>query len=86
MLKGVIPDGWQPTRSSAIESFRYDAAAGVLQLLFIEGRLVYDYPCDERMFARFVSASSKGGFVNEVLKPNAKALGWSRPPRKWAGG
>lgn len=79
----MLPNGWQRCSSTAIEAFRFVADRGVLQLLFVEGRMVYDYPCDDSMYERFVRAPSKGRFVNEVLKPYAQQRGWSRLPVRW---
>ena len=76
----MFPNGWQPCSSTAIEAFRFLASRGVLQVVFVEGRLVYDYPCTEPMYQQFLHAASKGRFVNQVLKPHAEALGWSARP------
>jgi hypothetical protein len=81
---GVLPNGWQRCGSTAIEAFRFAPDRGVLQLLFREGRMVYDYPCSDSLYERFVRAPSKGRFVNEVLKPYAQHRGWSRPPARWS--
>ncbi|MDA0141049.1 KTSC domain-containing protein [Solirubrobacter sp. CPCC 204708] len=67
--------------SSAIAAYRFDAVRGVLELLYVEGRLVYDYPCDELLFAEFELAPSKGKFVNGVLKPHAERFNWTPTPR-----
>jgi hypothetical protein len=40
-----------------------------MQILFVDGKGVYDYPCPTAMYARFLRADSKGTFVNQVLKP-----------------
>jgi hypothetical protein len=79
----MLPNDWQPCSSTAIEAFRYLRLDGVLQLVFREGRMVYDYPCDDAMFERFRNASSKGRFVNTVLKKHARSSGWSRQPYRW---
>jgi len=85
MSPGTLPNNWQPCASSAIEAFRYLPGEGVLQLVFRDGRMHYDYPCDDQLFARFRAAGSKGRFVNTVLKPHARRLGWSRQPYRWTG-
>jgi hypothetical protein len=77
----VLPDGWQQSSSSAVEAFRYDADREILQLVFVDGDAVYDYPCDPHMYVEFLAAPSQGGFVNEVLKPHAERLGRS-PARR----
>jgi hypothetical protein len=69
-------DGWQPCSSTAVAAFRFRPADGVLQLRFVDGRTAYDYPCDQALFARFLAAPSKGRFVNDVLTPHARRLGW----------
>lgn len=79
----MFPPDWQPGYSSAIEAYRYLAADGVLQIAFIEGRKVYDYPCPPDLFQRFVNAGSRGQFVNAVLRPYARQQGWSRAPYPW---
>ncbi|HEX7299718.1 MAG TPA: KTSC domain-containing protein [Solirubrobacteraceae bacterium] len=79
----MLPNDWQPCGSSAIEAYRYLRDDGVLQLVFVDGRMVYDYPCDDDMFERFIAASSMGRFVNQVLKPHAQRLGWSKQPYRW---
>ncbi len=71
--------------SSAVEAYRYLRGDAVLQIVFRQGRRVYDYPCDESLFSAFVSAPSKGRFVERVLKPHARRLGWSRPAWIWHG-
>jgi hypothetical protein len=45
--------------------------------------MIYDYPCDPALMERFRAAASKGRFVNDVLKPHAQRLGWSRHPYSW---
>jgi hypothetical protein len=70
---------WQPCSSTAILKYRHHN--GVLELVYAEGELVYDYPCSEMLFEEFLVAPSKGRFVNGVLKPHAEALGWTPTPR-----
>jgi hypothetical protein len=77
----VSPDGWQRSSSSAVEAFRYDLDREILQLMFVDGDAVYDYPCDPHMYVEFLAAPSQGRFVNEVLKPHAEQLGRSPTPR-----
>jgi hypothetical protein len=46
----------------------------------LDGRQVYDYPCDAALLERFRAAPSKGRFVNEVLKPHpagGRTTSWS---------
>lgn len=81
----MLPDGWQPCDSTAVEAFRFLPDRHVLQLLFVDGRMVYDYPCDEALYERFLRAASKGRFVNEVLRPHAQQRGWSPRPTRWLG-
>ena len=70
---------WQPCSSTAIRAYRHNN--GVLEIVYVEGELIYDYPCSELLFAEFLVAPSKGRFVNGVLKPHAEALGRSPTPR-----
>jgi hypothetical protein len=77
----VLPNGRQAWESTAVEAFRW--AGGTLELLFVDGRQVYDYPCDAALYERFLAAPSKGRFVNEVLKPHADALGHRPVPYDW---
>jgi hypothetical protein len=77
----MLPEGWQRSRSSAVEAFRYDPDREILQLMFVDGDAAYDYPCDPHMYVEFLAAPSQGRFVNEVLKPHAERLGRSPMPR-----
>ena len=79
----MLPNNWQRCSSTAVEAFRFRREVQILQLVFREGRTVYDYPCDAAMFARFQAAPSKGRFVNSVLKAHAKRVGWSIRPYRW---
>jgi hypothetical protein len=76
---------WSTCTSRAVEAYRYLAQDGVLQIVFRQSRRVYDYPCDPAMHAAFERAASKGRFVDQVLKPHAQRLGWSRPSWIWRG-
>jgi hypothetical protein len=67
-----------------VEAFRFFPERGVLQLVFVEGRMVYDYPCTKRMYREFLRARSAGRFVNAVLKPYAQERGWSARPYPWS--
>ena len=73
----MLPADWTSTRSTAIEAYRYRPGDQILQILYRRGRKVYDFPCDEQMYETFVATSSKGRFVERVLKRHARALGWS---------
>ena len=75
------PDGWQQSRSSAVEAYRYDPAGKILELVFVDGDAIYAYPCDPHLYVEFLAAPSQGRFVNEVLKPHAERLGRSPTPR-----
>jgi hypothetical protein len=85
ILMSVLPGGWQPCDSKAVEAFRFLPDRGVLQLVFVEGRMAYDYPCTSDLYERFLRAPSKGRFVNEVLRPYAQRRGWapSGPLASW---
>jgi hypothetical protein len=61
---------------------KYRHRNGVLELVYAEGEVVYDYPCSEMLLEEFLVAPSKGRFVNGVLKPHAEALGWTPTPRR----
>jgi hypothetical protein len=74
---------WQPCASSAIEAYRYDESRELLELVFVEGRMVYDCPCSAMLFAEFLVAPSKGRFVNGVLKAHAESRGWTPRPRSF---
>ncbi len=73
----MLPSGWQPGNSSAIEAFRYVADQKVLQIAYIEGRKVYDFPCPPSWYQRFLHAPSRGRFVEWELKPYARGRGWA---------
>lgn len=68
-------DGWQRCDSTAVEAFRFLPGRDVLQLVFVEGRMAYDYPCTGALYEQFLRAGSKGRFVNEVLGPYAQRQG-----------
>jgi KTSC domain len=76
----VPPTGWQPCSSTAVAAYRFLPDRGLLQLRFRDGQTAYDYPCDGRLFERFLAAGSKGRFVNDVLRPHADALQNVRTP------
>jgi KTSC domain len=79
----MLPNGWHTCSSTAVEAFRFLPAAGVLQIVFVEGRVIYDYPCTAAMFEQFLRASSKGRFVSDVLKPYAERRGSSVRRYRW---
>jgi KTSC domain len=79
----VLPAGFIPCSSSAVEAYTYDPAAQLLRLLFRDGSTIYDYPCPPPLFENFLRAPSKGRFVNETLKPYAELRGWSPRPQHW---
>jgi hypothetical protein len=81
MLCAVLPDGWHSCSSTAVKAFRFDADAGVLEILFADGDMIYDYPCDDLLFDEFQRVPSKGKFVNGVLKRHAESRGWTPRPR-----
>jgi hypothetical protein len=81
----VLPNGWQRCSSTAVEAYRYVADRAVLQIVFVDGRQVYDYPCSGETYGRFIRASSKGRFVNEVLKPQVQASGVEVRSYDWTG-
>jgi len=79
----VLPAGWQPCASRAIRAFQYIPEHEVLQIAYVKGRHVYDFPCPNEMYEAFLAASSKGRYVQRVLRPYARARGWSRSPYPW---
>jgi hypothetical protein len=79
----VIPADWQPGNSSAIAAFRYLSDDGVLQIAYVQARLVYDFPCPPDMYQQFLTAPSRGRFVQWVMRPYARRQGWSRLPYPW---
>jgi hypothetical protein len=82
----LLPNGWHPCDSTAVEAYRFLEDRGILQLVFVEGRLAYDYPCTPPLYENFLRAPSKGRFVNETLRPFAEFKGWSgrgRPLTRW---
>lgn len=76
---------WRRCNSSAVEAFRFDPEQGVLELLYTDGRMVYDYPCSAMLYQEFLLAPSKGKFVNGVLKPHAERHNWTPTPRPLSG-
>lgn len=73
---------WTRCDSSAITAYRFDPTRNLLELLYTESQLVYDYPCDELLYDEFVRAPSKGKFINGVLKPHADRHNWTPRPRR----
>jgi hypothetical protein len=41
----MLPAGWSPCNSTAIEAYRYLAGDGVLQIAYVTGHNVYEFPC-----------------------------------------
>jgi hypothetical protein len=78
--------GWRHCGSSAIEAFRYLDDKQVLQLVFVDGQVVYEYPCPPPLYEAFVAAPSKGRFHTDVLQPYAEQQGWSPRPEHWLRG
>jgi hypothetical protein len=76
-----MAERWVPCSSSAISAYAFDESRGILELVFVEGRMVYDYPCDALLYDEFLRAPSKGRFVNGVLKHHAEQRGWTPSPR-----
>jgi hypothetical protein len=74
---------WIESTSSAVATYRYLAQDEVLQIVFQQGRHAYDYPCDASMYDAFLSAESKGRFVERVLKPHAARLGTTPRRSAW---
>jgi hypothetical protein len=79
----VIPAGWQRCNSTAIEAFRYLPREQVLQIAYVKGRYVYDFPCPPDLYKAFLVAPSKGRYVQYTLKPYASRRGWTRTPYRW---
>lgn len=85
-ILGFVPfEEWRRVDSTAVEAYRYRPDQAVLQIVFVDGASAYDYPCSAALFADFLSAPSKGRFVNEVLKPHAEARGWTIASSAWTG-
>jgi len=76
----VPREPWHQLDSSAVARYRH--ADGVLELVFVDADMSYDYPCSDFLLAEFLAAPSKGRFVNGVLKPHAEALGWTPTPHE----
>lgn len=80
----MLPSGWNLCPGSeAIEAYRYLAGEETLQIAYVSGRKVYDFPCPAFHFEGFLRAGSKGGYVQNVLRPYAHQRGWSRAPYAW---
>ena len=76
---------WRRCGSAAVAAFRFDPERGVIELLFTDGQLVYDFPCSAMLYQEFLLAPSKGRFVNGVLKPHAERRNWKPTPRPLSG-
>lgn len=80
----MLPTDWNHCPGSeAIEAYRYLPAEEVLQIAYVSGRKVYDFPCPPSYFEAFLRAGSAGSYVQNVLRPYAAARGWSRPSYSW---
>lgn len=79
----MLPSGWHPCDSTAIEAYCYVVGDGVLQIAYVAGRKVYDFPCPPALYEQFIGAVSKGRFVERTLRPYAGQRGWSRAPYAW---
>jgi hypothetical protein len=82
--------GWQTTSSKAIRLFRFLPDEDVLEIVYRgtsrSSRTAYAFPCDERLYQAFLTAWSKGRFVEKTLKPYAQRLGWSVRSRPFPNG
>jgi hypothetical protein len=82
--RSMLPAGWNTcSDSEAIEAYRYLRDEEILQIAYVSGRKVYDFPCPPDYFKAFLRAGSAGRFVQRTLKPYAAARGWSRPAYAW---
>lgn len=72
---------WRRCNSAAVEAYRFDPSRGVIELLYTDDQMVYDYPCSAMLYQEFLVAPSKGRFVNGVLKPHAMRHKWTPTPR-----
>jgi hypothetical protein len=66
-----IAKKWKKVDSTAIDSIAY--SNGVLEVRFARDKEVFKYyDVPEKIYKDFLSASSKGDFLNSVIKPNYK--------------
>ena len=79
----MLPSSWNLCASEAIEAYRYLPDGQVLQIAYVRGRKVYDFPCTPGHYQAFLGAGSKGRYVQNVLRPYARKRGWSRTPYPW---
>jgi hypothetical protein len=80
----MLPSGWNLCPGSrAIEAYRYLPDQEILQIAYVSGRKVYDFPCPPGHYDAFLHAGSAGRYVQNVLRPYAAARGWSRQPYPW---
>jgi hypothetical protein len=61
--------------SSSIESVVYNPETGTLEVIFRRTGHAYDYfGVPDDVYKAFMSAESKGSFLNEVIKPNYDSI------------
>jgi len=56
--------------SSVIAHFQYDAKTHVLEVRFLSGKIYAYKEVPEKVYKTMCSATSKGRFLNFVIKPN----------------
>lgn len=64
--------------SEAIESVKYDPNTQICSIVFRNGSgKAYDFKLTQQEFATFMQSSSKGAYVNQVLKKNNRIANYS---------
>jgi hypothetical protein len=58
----------KPVESSSLASVGYDAATRILEVEFRKGRIYRYHDVDGEIFARLMTAESKGRFMNAHIR------------------
>lgn len=62
--------------STAVKSIEYNPQTGICSIVFVGGTKSYDYSMNQSQFDEFVNSSSKGRYVNYVMKINNRISGY----------
>lgn len=62
--------------STAVKNVKYDPKTKICSVLFVGGDKWYDYQMSPQQFKSFMAASSKGRYVNNVMKHKNRMPGY----------
>lgn len=64
----------KPVDSSVVLSIGYDDQRHILKVRFRNGRTYYYLSVPRNVYRQFIRAASAGKYLNEVIKPNYRAV------------